>query len=204
MRRDLVTAVLAVVLFTLVLGIGYPIGVWAIGQVAFRGRANGSQIHRDGKLVGSRLLGQAFTRKVNGHEEPDPRYFQSRPSATGYNAAGTFFSNRGPNSSAAVYFYKAQVATYLGLEKPYTPGLTAAGVPVDAVTTSGSGVDPHISKANAQIQAHRIAAVRKLPIARVNSLIDDHTDDRSLGFLGEPGVNVVELNLALDKEAPVS
>jgi potassium-transporting ATPase KdpC subunit len=204
MRRDLVTAVLAVVVFTIVLGIGYPVGVWAIGQVAFHDRANGSQIHRDGKLVGSRLLGQAFTRRVNGHDQPDPRYFQSRPSQTGYNPAGTFFSNRGPNSSSAVYFYRDQLAAYLALERPYDPGLTAAGVPVDAVTTSASGVDPHISVANARVQAHRIAAVRHLRLARVNALIDDHTDDRSIGFLGETGVNVVELNLALDKEAPVS
>jgi len=216
MRREVTTAVLAVVFFTLVLGLGYPLAVWGIGHVAFHDRANGSQITVDGKLVGSRLLGQDFSRPVldkngkpkedaDGHPvtEPDPKYLQSRPSQTGYNPAGTFFSNRGPNSAAAVYFYKAQLEIYLGLEKPYVPGLTAAQVPVDAVTTSGSGVDPHISEANARIQAHRIAAVRKLELSRVNDLISDNTDDRFLGLLGEPGVNVLELNMALDKEAPV-
>jgi potassium-transporting ATPase KdpC subunit len=216
MRREFTTAVLAVVVFTLLLGLAYPFAVWGIGQVAFHGRAGGSKITVNGKLTGSRLLGQDFSRPVldkngkpekdsdgNPVTEPDPKYFQSRPSQDSYNPAATFFSNRGPNSAAAVYFYKAQLATYLGLEKPYVPGLTAAQVPVDAVTTSGSGVDPHISKANARIQAHRIAAVRHLSLARVNTLISDNTDDRFLGLLGEPGVNVLELNLALDKEAPV-
>jgi K+-transporting ATPase ATPase C chain len=133
--------------------------------------------------------------------EPDPKYFQPRPSQTGYNANGTYFSNRGPNQASAKLFYRDQLGAYLKLERPYNPGLKNAGVPVDAVTTSASGVDPHISKANARIQANRIAAVRKLPLARVLQLVSRNTDGRSLGFLGEPGVNVTELNLALDREA---
>jgi potassium-transporting ATPase KdpC subunit len=193
MRRDLVTSVLAVVVFTVLLGLAYPFGVWAVGQVAFKDAADGSQVHVDGRLVGSSLLGQDFSKA--------PQYVQSRPSATDYDPAATFFSNRGPNQASAVEFYRAQLARYLARERRYDAGLTRADVPVDAVTTSGSGVDPHISKANARIQAHRIAAVRNLDLARVNQLIDQHTDGRFAGFLGEPGVNVLELNIALDKEA---
>ncbi len=195
MRRDLLTAVRAVLVLTVLCGLVYPFAVWGIGQVAFHGRANGSQIRVDGKVVGSRLLGQDFSKR--------PESFQERPSQDSYDAAATFFSNRGPNSSAAVYFYRDQLAAYLKREGSYVPGLTDAQVPVDAVTTSASGVDPHISVANARIQAHRIAARRNLPLATVNTLIDEHTDGRFLGLLGEPGVNVVELNLALDQKAPV-
>jgi K+-transporting ATPase ATPase C chain len=196
MRRDLVTSILAVVVFTVLLGLAYPFAVWGIGQVAFLGKADGSQVHVAGKLVGSTLIGQDFSKH--------PQYFQSRPSADAYNPAGTFFANRGPNQASAVAFYRKGLAAYVALERPYDPGLTAARVPVDAVTASASGVDPHISKANALIQAHRIAAVRHLPLARVNRLIAQHTDGRFAGLLGEPGVNVLELNLALDKEAPVT
>jgi K+-transporting ATPase ATPase C chain len=194
MRRDLITSVRAVVVITVLCGLIYPFAVWAIGQAAFPGRADGSQIHLDGKLVGSRLLGQSFAKH--------PEYFQERPSQDAYNAAGTFFSNRGPNQKSAVVFYRAQLASYLALERPYDPGLTRSSVPVDAVTTSASGVDPHISRANARIQAHRIAAVRHLSLARVDQLISQHTDGRFIGLLGESGVNVLELNLALDQEAP--
>lgn len=217
MRRDLTTSILAVVVFTVLLGLLYPFAVWGVGQVAFPGKAGGSQIHVDGKLVGSSLLGQDFSRPVldsagkpkededgNVVTEPDPKWFQGRPSATGYNPAGTYFSNRGPNQRSAVEFYAGALAAYLALERPHSPGLTKADVPVDAVTTSASGVDPHISKANALIQARRIAAVRDLPLDRVHQLIDDSTDGRFAGLLGEPGVNVLELNIALDKEAPVT
>jgi K+-transporting ATPase ATPase C chain len=215
MRRDIYTSIRAVLVFTVLLGLVYPFAVWGIGQLAFHGRANGSQIHVNGRLVGSRLIGQDFSQPVlaangkpkvdsdgNPVTEPNPHYFQERPSQDSYNAAATFFSNRGPNSSAAVYFYRDQLASYLALERPYNPGLNAARVPVDAVTTSASGVDPHISVANARIQAHRIAAVRGLPLRQVLGLIDDHTDGRFLGVFGEPGVNVLQLNLSLDKEAP--
>lgn len=216
MRRELTTSLIAVVVFTILLGLVYPFGVWAVGQVAFPGKADGSLVHVNGRLVGSSLIGQDFSMPVldkhgkperdargNPITQPDPKYFQERPSADRYDAAATFFSNRGPNQASAVVFYKEELAGYLALERPYDPGLTAAQVPVDAVTTSASGVDPHISQANARIQAHRIAAVRHLPLARVDQLIAQHTDGRFAGFLGEPGVNVLELNLALDKEAPV-
>ena len=191
MRRDLISSLLAIVAITAVFGLAYPLVVTGIAQVAFHGRANGSKIEHGGELVGSRLLAQDFRR--------NPRYFQSRPStATHYNPAATAFTNLGPNSRAARDTFEASLAGYLAFERPYDPGLTAARVPVDAVTSSGSGVDPHISPANAAIQAHRIARVRHLPLSRVQQLIADHTDGRSLGVLGERGVNVLELNLALD------
>ena len=183
--------------------------ITGISQVAFNDKANGSQIEQNGKVVGSTLIGTAHTidtgKKDSDGEpitRPDPAYFQPRPSQTGYSGTATFFSNRGPNSSAARFFYRDGLATYRALESPYTPGLTNAEVPVDAVTTSASGVDPHISKTNAAIQAARVAAVRKLPLDRVKRLIDDNTDGRFLGVIGEPGVNIPELNQALDKEAP--
>jgi K+-transporting ATPase ATPase C chain len=212
MRRDLLSSVLAIVVLTIGLGLVYPLAVTGVAQVAFPGRANGSKIERDGKLVGSRLVAQDFRKPVLGAGGkpkldadgnpvmvPDPRYFQSRPStATSYNPAASAFTNLGPNSKDARDTFKTNLAAYLALERRYDPGLTAARVPVDAVTSSASGVDPHISPANAAIQAHRIAAVRHLPLARVQQLISDNTDGRSLGVLGEPGVNVLELNLALD------
>ena len=192
MRRDLISSALAIVAITVVFGLAYPLVVTGIAQVAFHGRANGSQIERGGKLVGSSLLAQDFKR--------DKRYFQPRPStATGYDPAATAFTNLGPNSKAARDTFAASLAAYLKLERPYVPGLAPARVPVDAVTSSASGVDPHISPANAAIQAHRIAGVRGLGLAQVRTLIADHTDGRFLGVIGEPGVNVLELNLALDR-----
>jgi K+-transporting ATPase ATPase C chain len=206
-RREITTAVIAIVVFTVLLGLAYPLAITGVSQVAFNNKANGSQIKRDGKVVGSRLIAQAFVvdtgkkdKDGNAITKPDPKYFQPRPSQDSYNPAATFFSNRGPNSAVGRFFYRDQLASYLALEKPYDPGLTTRDVPVDAVTTSASGVDPHISQANARIQALRIAAVRKLPLARVKTLISGNTDGRFLGFVGEPGVNVLELNLALDKE----
>jgi potassium-transporting ATPase KdpC subunit len=206
--KELTTAAIAIVVLTIVLGIGYPLVMTGVAQVAFPNKANGSQITVDGKVVGSRLIAKAFVidtgrKDADGEPitRPDPQYFQPRPSQTDYSATGTFFSNRGPNSAVGRFFYRDALAAYLGLEKRYTPDLTAARVPIDAVTTSGSGVDPHISKANARIQANRIAAVRGIPVDRVDELVDDNTDGRFLGVIGEPGVNVLELNLALDKEA---
>jgi potassium-transporting ATPase KdpC subunit len=215
MRRDLISSLLAILAITAVFGLGYPLVVTGVSQLAFHGRANGSKIEHDGKLVGSRLLAQDFRKpvldangkpKVDGDGNPvlaaDPQYFQPRPStATTYNPAATAFTNLGPNSKDARNTFKANLDGYLALERRYAPGLTAARVPVDAVTSSASGVDPHISEANAAIQAHRIASVRGLPAAQVQKLIDDNTDGRFLGVLGEPGVNVLELNLALDKLA---
>jgi K+-transporting ATPase ATPase C chain len=134
--------------------------------------------------------------------EPVARYFQSRPSATeggAYNAAASTFSNRGPNDKATEEADAENLKSYLELNKPYDTGLTAAGVPVDAVNTSGSNLDPEISQADAWIQAHRIAAKRGLSLATVDGLIAKYTSGRGLGFSGEPGVNVLELNLALDR-----
>jgi K+-transporting ATPase ATPase C chain len=192
MRRDLLTSVLAVIVLTVLLGLAYPLVVTGISQVAFHGRANGEKITQDGKLVGSKLIGQDF--------KGNKRYFQERPStATSYNAAASAFTNLGPNSKKARDTFAASLASYLKLERPFDPGLTARDVPVDAVTSSASGVDPQISQANAAIQARRIAAVRRLPLASVQQLVRKYTDGRFLGVLGEPGVNVLELNLALDR-----
>jgi K+-transporting ATPase ATPase C chain len=213
MKRLLLTSVIAVVLFTAVFGLVYPLLFTGFSQVVFPGASNGSKIERDGKLVGSKLIAQDFRKPVLGpNGKPrmdkdgnpalvaDPRYFQPRPSQTTYSPSTTFFSNLGPNSTDARDEVKANIATYLALEKRFDPGLTAATIPVDAVTQSGSGVDPQISQDNARIQAHRIAAIRRLPMATVNKLIDDHTDGRFLGVFGEPGVNVLELNLALNNQ----
>jgi K+-transporting ATPase ATPase C chain len=207
--KELLTATIAILVLTVILGVAYPLVMTGISQVAFPSKADGSQVKVGGKVVGSRLIGKAFVLDTgqkdsdgNPITRPDPRYFQPRPSQTDYSATGTFFSNRGPNSAVGRFFFRDQLAAYMALEGRYDSSLTKAKLPVDAVTTSGSGVDPHISKANAGIQAHRIAAVRHLPLDRVDKLIADNTDGRFLGVIGEPGVNVLELNLALDKEAP--
>jgi K+-transporting ATPase ATPase C chain len=194
MRRDLLTSLLAVIALTLLLGIAYPLVVTGASQVAFPNRAHGSQITRDGRVVGSKLIGQDFG--------TDPRYFHSRPSTlTRYAADASAFTNLGPNSRDARDTFRRSLATYLRVERPYDRSLTARDVPIDAVTSSASGVDPHISQANAAVQAHRIAVVRRLPLATVRRLVGENTDGRFLGLLGEPGVNVLELNLALDRTA---
>jgi potassium-transporting ATPase KdpC subunit len=182
MKRNLRSSALAVIVLTLTLGVAYPLVVTGVSQVLFPARASGE----------TRLL---------AHPLKGARYFQPRPSQDGYDPAARFFSNRGPNQKSAQAFYAGQLAAYLKREGSYDKGLKAADIPQDAVTTSASGVDPHISPGNAAIQAHRIAAVRKLPLARVRALIAANTDGRSLGILGEPGVNVSALNLALDQEA---
>jgi potassium-transporting ATPase KdpC subunit len=219
MRRDIVTSVIGIVVFTILLGVVYPLFVTGVGQVAFPGNANGQQIHLDGKLVGSKIIGQNFGTPVlekNGKvkvvkgavvTEVDPRYFQGRPSATeggAYNAAASTFSNHGPNSTRTEEADAENIKSYLELntapnKQEYDPGLTVAKIPVDAVNTSGSNLDPEISQANAWIQAHRIATVRQLSLAEVDSLIAKYTSGRGLGFSGERGVNVLELNLALDR-----
>jgi K+-transporting ATPase ATPase C chain len=191
MRINIIRSAITIVAATVVLGIVYPAVMVLFGQVFFSSQANGSLIQRDGKTVGSKLAAQAF----NG-----PRYFHPRPSAVAYNAAGTSFSNLGPNSKALAKLVHERIQKIMKLEGPYNPGLKVSDIPVDAVTASGSGIDPDISKAYAELQAPRIAAVRHLSLATVKGLIDDHVDGRSLGFLGEPGVNVLELNLALDQE----
>jgi potassium-transporting ATPase KdpC subunit len=175
------------------LGIAYPLVTTGAAQLAFPGASDGSKIEMDGKVVGSKLIGQDF--------RDLPRYFQSRPSATEYSGDVTYFNNLGPNSRELSDFFAEQLAAYLKRERPYDPDLRAADVPVDAVTTSASGVDPHISEANARIQARRVAEVRGLSLKPVLHLADKHTDGRFLALFGEPGVNVLQFNLALDREA---
>ncbi len=220
MKRDVVTSIIAVIVFAILLGLVYPLAITGISQVVFPGNANGQQIHVDGKLVGSKLIGQNFgtpvlekngkVKEVKGAvvTEADPRYFQTRPSATeggADNAAASTFSNHGPNSVKTKEADEENIKAYLELntnpttKKEYDPGLTVAEIPVDAVNSSASGVDPEISQANAWIQAHRVAAVRQLPLATVDGLISKYTSGRGLGFSGEEGVNVLELNLALDR-----
>jgi K+-transporting ATPase ATPase C chain len=212
MKKDIVTSAIGIVVLTLLLGILYPLLITGISQVAFPGNANGQQVDVRGKLVGSKLIGQNFATQVykNGKPvmkngvpvtNPDPKYFQSRPSATvpPNNGAASTFSNLGPNNVATEQEISANIQAYLTLEKPYNPGLTAAKVPVDAANSSASGLDPDISVANADIQAHRVAAVRHLSLATVTGLISKYTGGRGLGFSGESAVNVLELNLALDR-----
>jgi potassium-transporting ATPase KdpC subunit len=220
MKRDLITAAIGILVFTVLLGIVYPLLITGVGQVAFPGNANGEQIKVNGKVVGSKLIGQSFgtpvlekngkVKEVKGAvvTEADPRYFQARPSATedgADNAAASTFSNKGPNSVKTKEADEENIKAYLELnENPatkteYDSGLTVAKIPVDAVNTSASGVDPEISEANAHIQAYRVAAVRHLALATVDGLVSKYTSGRGLGFSGEPGVNVLELNLALDR-----
>jgi len=192
LTRNAVSSVIAIVVITLVFGFAYPAVMTAFGQAAFSNQANGSLIKQNGTVVGSKLAAQSFT---------GPRYFHERPSATSpaYNAGATTFANLGPTNSDLAKNVKAAAEAILALEGPYNPGLTIHQIPVDAVTTSGSGIDPDISPAYAALQSRRIAAVRHLPLASVQKLIDQNTTGRSWGFFGEPGVNVLELNLALDK-----
>jgi potassium-transporting ATPase KdpC subunit len=213
MKKLILPAVSATLLLTVLLGILYPLAVTGVGQLAFPGNANGQLVYHHGRLVASKEIGQQFTdvvrtkdgtvkRDADGNPVtvPDKRYFQTRPSGTvpADNAAATSFANLGPNGKATLAAIRADQKAYLALERPYDPTLTAARIPVDAVSTSASAVDPDISPANAAIQAHRVAAVRHLPLARVMSLVHRFTGGRGLGFSGEPAVDVVELNLALD------
>ena len=189
--RAFVGSLAALVVVTIVFGFVYPAIMTGFAQVAFPDKADGSIVEADGRPVGSSLAAQAFTK---------PEYFHPRPSAVDYNAAGTSFANLGPTNPDLAAAVDEQAQAILELEGPYNPGLEIGDIPVDAVTTSASGIDPHISPAYAQLQAARVAEVRGLPLERVQELIDDATDGRSLGFLGEPGVNVLELNIALDEE----
>jgi potassium-transporting ATPase KdpC subunit len=219
MRRDIVTSIIGIIVFTVLLGLAYPLFITGVSQGVFPGNANGQQVHINGKLVGSKIIGQNFgtpviekgkPKEVKGAvvTEPDPRYFQSRPSATeggANNAAASTFSNKGPNSVKTKEADEENIKSYLELNKQpktgteYDPGLTAAKIPVDAINTSASGLDPEISKANAWIQAYRVAAVRGVSLRTVDGLIATYTSGRGLGFSGEEGVNVLELNLALDR-----
>jgi K+-transporting ATPase ATPase C chain len=190
MRRQILPAVVAFLVFTVLVGLVYPLVVTGIAQVAFPGRADGSLVERDGTVVGSTLIGQAFA---------GPEYFHSRASSAGdgYDAMSSSASNLGPSNPELLDAVTERLQAYREEN-----GLSAGeSVPVDAVTGSGSGLDPHISVANARLQAQRVADARGMSLDDVMALIDAHTDGRSLGFLGESGVNVLELNLALDQEA---
>jgi K+-transporting ATPase ATPase C chain len=185
---ELRAAVMVTLIFAVVLCGLYPLVVFGIGQVLFHDQANGSLIvDKDGTVHGSKLLGQQFTAD---------KYFQSRPSAAGngYDATSSGGSNLGPTSSNLVATLAQRVADY----RTQNGLATNAPVPADAVTASGSGLDPHISLPNAELQAPRVAKARNLDAARVRALVHANTDSASLGFLGEPGVNVLTLNLALD------
>jgi K+-transporting ATPase ATPase C chain len=189
--RQLRPALLVMVVFTILLGLVYPLVVTVIGQVAFGDEADGSLIEIDGEVVGSSLLGQNFVA---------PEYFQSRPSAAGagYDASASSGSNLGPTNEEFLDTVAQRVADYREAN-----GLASdTPVPVDAVTASGSGLDPAISVANARLQAPRVAAERGLELAEVLALVDQHTTGRAFGVLGEPAVQVLPLNLALDNLAP--
>jgi K+-transporting ATPase ATPase C chain len=189
--RQLRPAFLTVILFTLICGVVYPMLATAIGRVAFHDKADGSLIKRDGVVVGSKLIGQTFTA---------PQYFHPRPSAAGagYDGSASSGSNLGPTNPDLLKAVGDRVAAYR-----QENGLASdALVPVDAVTASGSGLDPQISVANARLQIARVAKARGLDAAAVAQLVDKNTDGRMLWVLGEPGVNVLELNLALDSLAP--
>ena len=217
-RRQLLTAFLVTVVLTLGFGVVYPVVVWSISQAAFKSQANGSLVNRDGKVVGSALIGQLFADKDGN---PLKQYFQPRPSAagTGYDPTASSASNLGPSSDRLLAPCLA-----LPADQSHTDGSVAcdpntvpqraiayrilnglpegALVPVDAVTASGSGLDPDISIANARLQVNRVANERGLDVAVVDQLVKKYTDGRQLVVLGEPGVNVVELNLALDATTP--
>ena len=205
--RQYGAALRTLLLLTFILGLAYPLAMTGLAQVAFGGNANGSLVVRAGKTVGSDLIGQAFTRPVllndqpkkdaagNPVVEPDPRYFQSRPSVAGagYDPLSTSASNLGPENKDLIAAIKDRRAADAKLD-----GVEPTRVAPDALLASGSGLDPHISPAYAQEQVARVARMRGLDVAKVQALVTQHTQARTLGFLGEPRVNVLELNLALD------
>jgi potassium-transporting ATPase KdpC subunit len=187
MRRDIISSLLAVVVLTAVLGLAYPLLTTGVAQVLFPDEAEGSRVEREGRTVGSSLIAQDFG--------DAPEFFHSRPSATEYDGAGTAFNNLGPNNQELSDTLRENREAYEKREQ-LEPG---EEVPVDAVTFSGSSVDPHISEENAEIQARRVSEARGVPLEEVLDMVDEHTDGRGLGVLGEPGVNVLELNLALEE-----
>jgi K+-transporting ATPase ATPase C chain len=195
LRRQFVTGLLMTVVLTVLLGFVYPLVVTGISQVSMSKRANGSLVSANGKVVGSSLIGQNFT---DARGNPLVQYFQPRPSAAGtngYDAMSSSGSNLGPSNPTLLDSVAHRVAQYRKLN-----GLAAdVKVPVDAVTASASGLDPQISVANARLQGARVARARDLTVAQVTGLIAAHTQGRQLGILGEQTVNVLELNLALDR-----
>jgi K+-transporting ATPase ATPase C chain len=193
MGRHLNIAIRMTIVTAVVLGLLYPLAITGIAQVVFPGAADGSLVKVDGQVVGSALIAQAFSQD---------EYFWPRPSAAGdgYDAMASSFSNLGPTNKALVDRVESDVQALVEAN----PGLEAGSVPVDMVTTSASGLDPHITVANARAQAARVAEARGTSRDDVLRLIDEQTTGRTLGFLGEPRVNVLELNLALDKAAPAT
>jgi len=189
LTRNLITAVLMTLVTTLLLGVAYPLVVTGLAQVLFSNKANGQLIERGGKIIGSRIIGQAFS---------SPGYFRSRPSAagTGYDAANSGGTNLGPTNKKLIDAVRAAVEAAKN-ENPSTP------VPIDLVTSSASGLDPHLSPAAALFQVPRIARERGVPEGEIGQLVQAHIQGRQLGFLGEPVVNVLELNLALDERHPM-
>src|SRR3977135_1326821 len=187
--RNHITAILMTIVTTLLLGIAYPLVVTGLAQVLFPDKANGQLIFRGGKIIGSRIIGQSFS---------SPGYFRGRPSAagTGYDAANSAGTNLGPTNKKLIDAVKAATDA----AKSENPGVP---VPIDLVTSSASGLDPHISPAAADFQAPRVARERGVPEAEIRRLIEAHSEGRQFGFLGEPVVNVLELNLALDELHPM-
>jgi K+-transporting ATPase ATPase C chain len=199
LRRQFVTGLLMTVVLTVLLGLVYPLVVTGISQLSMSKRANGSLVKENGKVVGSSLIGQNFTDKDGN---PLVQYFQPRPSAAGdgYDAMASAGTNLGPSNPDLLDAVGKRVTAYRKLN-----GLAAdVKVPVDAVTASASGLDPQITVANARLQAARVAKARSLTVARVTDLIATHTQGRQLGVLGEQTVNVLELNLALDRLGPTA
>jgi potassium-transporting ATPase KdpC subunit len=199
-RRQLITGILMTVVLTVLVGLVYPLVVTGISQLTMSKRANGSLVTENGKVVGSSLIGQNFT---DAKGDPLPQYFQPRPSVAGkdgYDAMASGGSNLGPSNETLLSTVSDRIEAYRKLN-----GLAPdAKVPVDAVTASGSGLDPQISVANARLQAARVAHERGLGVDDVMELISQHTQGRPWGVLGEQTVNVLELNLALDRLAPRS
>jgi K+-transporting ATPase ATPase C chain len=189
--RQVGAAVRALLVLTVVLGLAYPLLMTGIAQAFFPGQADGSLVRHDGRLVGSALIGQQFT---GAHGRPLPRYFQPRPSASGYDPLASGASNLAPTSRELVAQVRAR-RTALSRQDGVAPGAVAP----DAVTASGSGLDPQISPRYAAQQVQRVARARGVAPARVRALVRENTQGRGLGFLGEPAVNVLELNLALDR-----
>ena len=185
-------ALRAVVVLALLTGLAYPLLMTGIAQLTMPGKADGSLIRLDGKVVGSSSIGQVW----EGEE-----WFHGRPSAIDYDASTSSGSNLGPNSQELSDLIADRADAILKLEGPFNPGLTIADIPVDLLTASASGLDPHISVSAAELQAPRIAEVRGLSLEQVRSLIDQNTEGKALGFLGEERVNVLELNLALAQAA---
>lgn len=190
--RTAARALRAVVVIAVLTGLAYPLVVTGIAQLTMADRADGSLLRVDGQLVGSSSIGQPW----EGAE-----WFHGRPSAIDYDASTSSGSNLGPSSRELSQQIRGRADAILELEGPYDPGLTISDIPVDLLTASASGLDPDISRAAAELQAPRIAAVRGLSLGRVLGLIDDHIEGRALGFLGQERVNVLELNLALERAA---